>query len=247
MFGLRLTTEAHARAKNGRPAQSTTGAAQASCSQFDAVRLSGSAPGPAIISVIARPKTGLPMAAAVQNRRVMSASSGSGGSSTSTVRGSSAIPQAGQVPGASRNTSGCIGQMYSTRRAGVAAVSGSSAIPQLGHGTGPVSRTSGHIGQTYVAAAVPAPGTWARAAPGTWAVPAPGGWAGAAGTGAVAGAGSSRARRNASGSLRKAAWHPPQQNRYVTPACSCVNRAFAGSTVIPHTGSRGSTTGGCGG
>ena len=38
MFGLRLTSDAHARSKNGRPAQSTTGVAKTSCSQFDVNR-----------------------------------------------------------------------------------------------------------------------------------------------------------------------------------------------------------------
>ena len=186
MFGLRLTTEAHARAKNGLPAQNTTGAAQASCTQFDAVRLSGSDAEPAIISAIASPNTGLPMAAALQNRRVMSANSGSGGSSGFAARGSSAMPHAGHAPGASRTTSGCIGQVYSSFRAGVAATSRSSAMPQLGHGTGSVSRTSGHIGQTYVVAddrRAPAPGAGCGASAGSpppgWPSPAPAGGFGA--------------------------------------------------------------------
>ena len=38
MLGLRLTTDAQARAKKGHPAHHTTGVAHASCSQFDAVR-----------------------------------------------------------------------------------------------------------------------------------------------------------------------------------------------------------------
>ena len=162
MFGLRLTIDAHPRSKNGRPAQSTTGAAQASWIQFETVRLSGSAPAPATISVMAMPNTGSPIAAAMRNRRVMSASSGLGASSGVTARGSSAMPHAGHAPGASRRTSGHIGQTYSTAAGGGAAISDSSAMPQLGQGTGSVSRTSGHIGQTYAAArggsGAPAPG-----------------------------------------------------------------------------------------
>ena len=50
-------------------------------------------------------------AAAIQNRRVMSSSSGFGSSSAVIVRGSSAMPQIGQAPGASRTISGCIGQV----------------------------------------------------------------------------------------------------------------------------------------
>ena len=148
MFGLRLTIEAQPRSKNGRPAQSTTGTAQASWIQFETVRLNGSADAPAIISVIARANTGSPMAAAIRNRRVMSASSGWGASSCVTARGSSAMPHAGHGPGSARTNSGCIGQVYSTAAGGAAANSGSSAMPQLGQGTGSVSRTSGHIGQT---------------------------------------------------------------------------------------------------
>ncbi len=111
MFGLRLTTDAHARSKNGRPAHRTTGTAQASWIQFDAARLSGTAPAPPIISVIARPKTGNPAAAPIQARRVMSLSSGFGGSSAVAARASRAIPHSGQLPGRSCTTSGCIGQV----------------------------------------------------------------------------------------------------------------------------------------
>jgi hypothetical protein len=48
-----------------------------------------------------------------QRRRDMSTSSGFGASSSETVRGSSAIPQIGHVPGTARTISGCIGQMNS--------------------------------------------------------------------------------------------------------------------------------------
>ena len=64
-----------------------------------------------------------------------------------TVRGSSAMPQMGQVPGSERTISGCMGQVYSVREA-ARGRSGSSAIPHEGQGTGLVSRTSGHMGHT---------------------------------------------------------------------------------------------------
>jgi len=64
------------------------------------------------------------------------------------VRGSSAMPQIGQVPGSKRTIWGCIGHVYSVR-VSVAGVSRSNAIPQLGLGPGFVCRTSEHIGQTY--------------------------------------------------------------------------------------------------
>jgi hypothetical protein len=57
------------------------------------------------------------------------------------------MPQIGQLPGLSREISGCMGQVYSTRVAGTG-ISGSSAIPQRGQALGLVDRTSGHIGQT---------------------------------------------------------------------------------------------------
>ena len=49
--------------------------------------------------------------ATIQKRRVMSTSSGLGPSSAVATIGSSAMPQIGQVPGASRTISGCIGQV----------------------------------------------------------------------------------------------------------------------------------------
>ena len=48
-----------------------------------------------------------------QKRRRMSTNSGFSPSSVETgVRGSSAMPQMGQLPGASRTISGCMGQVY---------------------------------------------------------------------------------------------------------------------------------------
>ena len=38
MFGLRFTTDAQARSKNGHPTHSTTGLAKTSCTQFEAAR-----------------------------------------------------------------------------------------------------------------------------------------------------------------------------------------------------------------
>ena len=68
------------------------------------------------MSAIVSRKTGAPSSAAIREaarhvdqlgvRRARRAS---------TVRGSSAMPQIGQAPGASRTISGCIGQVYSTR------------------------------------------------------------------------------------------------------------------------------------
>src|ERR1700722_17433154 len=88
--------------------------------------------------------------APAQKRRVMETSSGFS-SSTETVRGSSAIPQMGQEPGASRTISGCMGQVYSGREAGASMVAGSSAMPHLGQLPGPALCTSGCMGQVWSA------------------------------------------------------------------------------------------------
>ena len=141
-----------ARSKNGQPAQSTTGVAQ---HQADPVRHAHVEPSAqAHARAPCRPSRArtpaAPEHAAIQNRRVMSTSSGFGPSSSVTVRGSSAMPQIGHAPGASRTISGCIGHVYSTRVAGGVASAGSSAMPHFGHGPGWSCSTSGSIGQTYL-------------------------------------------------------------------------------------------------
>jgi hypothetical protein len=73
------------------------------------------------------------------------------GSSSETVRGSSAIPQMGHVPGAFRTISGCIGQTHCVAVAATGSF-GSSAIPHFGQGPGWSDATSGSIGQIQVPA-----------------------------------------------------------------------------------------------
>src|SRR6516162_5683360 len=99
------------------------------------------------MSPIATASNGTVSATVIQKRRLMLRSSGFASSCVVTVRGSSVMPQIGQLPGPGRTISGCIGQVYSVRLTGNT-LSLSSAIPQLGQGTGFDSRTSGHIGQT---------------------------------------------------------------------------------------------------
>src|ERR1035438_4121753 len=82
----------------------------------------------------------------IQSRLVISASSGLA-SSVVTPRGSSAMPQIGHEPSASRTICGCIGQVYSVCFAG--AVDRSSAMPHFGQLPGPVCLISGCIGQVY--------------------------------------------------------------------------------------------------
>src|SRR5437867_6563317 len=149
MFGLRLTIEAQPRWKKGHPPHSTTGAVNASCirlSQRGGKEIfmdSGMA-----ISDIARSRSGAVRLRLIQNRWLISASSGLTSSTAAGVLGSRAMPQMGQEPGASRTTSGCIGQTYSVREGGAgAAITGSSAMPQLGQSPAVFRRTSGCIGQ----------------------------------------------------------------------------------------------------
>ena len=102
MLGLRLTSESHARVKNGHPAHSTTGVASASWIQ------SASADVDARVHRVGRhhlrhrehhhrQRRARPPRV---KRRVMSISSTFGPSSSVTIAGSSAMPQIGQAPGA---------------------------------------------------------------------------------------------------------------------------------------------------
>src|SRR5919108_2585128 len=144
MLRLRLTIEAQPRWKNGQPPQSTTGVARASCNQFnrrgEKPRWTGC---PGIKSDMARKAIGTLSATEIQNRRVISTSSGLASSSKVTVLGSSAMPQIGHEPGSWRTISGCMGQTYSVLTDGAATAAGSKAMPHLGQAPGFDSRTSG--------------------------------------------------------------------------------------------------------
>ncbi|MGY4328695.1 hypothetical protein ACVWWG_003112 [Bradyrhizobium sp. LB7.2] len=110
MLRLRVSSDCQPRRKNGQPAHSTTGVAKTSWIQFDSVgsiQLCGPARWPPISSTTA----GSASAPPIQNRRVMSASSGLGPLSRLATSGSSAMPQIGQLPGPTWRTSGCIGQV----------------------------------------------------------------------------------------------------------------------------------------
>src|SRR5437764_1104287 len=80
------------------------------------------------ISLIAISSSGSDNTTLTQNRRVISTSSGFFPSARVTVRGSSAIPQIGQEPGASRTISGCMGQVYVTVLVPRAVATGSSCF-----------------------------------------------------------------------------------------------------------------------
>src|SRR5208337_4860042 len=131
MLVLRFTTDAHPRWKNGQPPHSTTGVASNNSNHDsshgkpqlhgDAMNACGQNMLPMAIA-----RSGTVSARLIQNRRVMSRSSGFA-SSTVTVRGSRVMPQIGQLPGSARTICGCIGQVYSVLVAATAGDSGSSA------------------------------------------------------------------------------------------------------------------------
>ena len=96
MFGLRFTTDAQARSKNGQPAQNTTGVASTSPSQLTSVSATPSSTPTPTMSAMVSDEDRRAERAAIQKRRVMSISSGLGWSVRDTIRGSSAMPQIGQ-------------------------------------------------------------------------------------------------------------------------------------------------------
>src|SRR5215813_10943550 len=114
MFGLRLTNDAHARAKKGQPAHQTTGVDSTNPAQLRRPPLDDMKRPPVSMSAIVTTNTGAVRSAAIASRRVMSTSSGFGASSGSEAAldksGSSAIPHFGQAPGSDDRTSGSIGQ-----------------------------------------------------------------------------------------------------------------------------------------
>jgi len=109
MFELRWTTDCQPRTKKGPPPHRTTGVARMSCVDSTALapRLANAAPNS--ISPMANTTSGTVRPRLTQKRRVMSRSSGWGPSSElSSVSGSSAMPQIGQLPGPLCRICGCI-------------------------------------------------------------------------------------------------------------------------------------------
>src|SRR5262245_2618485 len=98
MFGLRFTSEAQKRSKNGQPPHKTTGAESASSDQCRAEVDIGR---PSVSPNIPSSKTGRLSTAPTQNRLRMETYSGSGPTSpaATTSIGSSAIPHFGHEPG----------------------------------------------------------------------------------------------------------------------------------------------------
>ena len=129
MFRLRKTTDCTARTKNGHAAHTHTGVAKASSKNIRVrVDIQDDSGRPGSMSPMTDRTSGTVKAAARENRRVISPSSGLSSSSPPAVRSSSAMPQTGQVPGRSRTTSGGIGHVHSWRAAGATGVTGVTAF-----------------------------------------------------------------------------------------------------------------------
>ena len=110
MLGRRLTIDLQPRSKNGQPPHSTAGVASANWTHTAArgpIR-----PELEISSAIAKATSGTESPTQIQNRRVISRSSGFGVSPSPAAIGSSAMPQIGQLPGPARWICGCIGQVH---------------------------------------------------------------------------------------------------------------------------------------
>ena len=119
MFSERFRSESHPRRKNGAAPQRTTGVASANWIHWDAAVGMRSSQADTMGKSMDSTMIGTARAAEIQNRRVMSASSGSGPVASVAFTGSRAIPHFGHVPGPSCRTSGCMGQVYSTPSEGV--------------------------------------------------------------------------------------------------------------------------------
>src|SRR5580704_4818297 len=108
ILGLRWTTDAQKRWKNGQPPHTTTGVARTNWSQLRAPDDRGSLSASPNMAIS---KTGRESAALTQNRRNIESYSGSASTSAKASIGSSAMPQIGQDPGPSWTICGCIGQV----------------------------------------------------------------------------------------------------------------------------------------
>src|SRR5690554_2376829 len=107
MFGLRFTTDCQPRMKKGCPAQRTTGVDNTNSTHVCVVMSNQPSWGPNMASTVTMTVNGR----VHQNLREKSLSSGFS-SSRLGIKGSSAMPHFGQLPGWSCRISGCMGQVY---------------------------------------------------------------------------------------------------------------------------------------
>ena len=147
MLRLRVTSDCQPRTKKTQPPHQTTGVASSISSHWRRWGLIRASTlwghNSALMALI---NTGMANMLLTQKRRVISRSSESS-SSASTVRGSSAMPHLGQLPGWSWTISGCMGQVYSVLVVATGTLLGSSAMPHLGQLPGPTCSISGCMGQ----------------------------------------------------------------------------------------------------
>ncbi|CAM5530249.1 hypothetical protein SSTU70S_02858 [Stutzerimonas stutzeri] len=125
MFGLRWRIDCTPRTKNGQPAQSTTGVASSSSTQFCVAPWNSASECPAIASRVTITVSGR----VHQKRREKSRSSGFSCSSSSGITGSSAMPHLGQVPGPIWRISGCMGQVYSAPASASTGAAAAGSVP----------------------------------------------------------------------------------------------------------------------
>src|SRR5712692_7796312 len=109
ILGLRLTSEDQKHSKKGQPPQRTTGVARRNSMPFRTVDVRCK---PSDSPSMESSKTGSDKAALTQKRRRIESYSGSASTPAKMSKGSSAMPQMGQLPGPNRMISGCIGQVY---------------------------------------------------------------------------------------------------------------------------------------
>ena len=145
MLRLRLTSDAQPRSKNGHPPQRTTGVASASWTQTRVRPPSQDAEAnqPGTISAIESSKSGTVSARQIQNRRVMSTSSGSS-SASSGQRGDRL-----QRHPADRARARPIADDLRVHRAGVLVRPGASAEPALTAASGPGRSSSSPCAGTW--------------------------------------------------------------------------------------------------
>ena len=110
MFRFQVAIDRQPRSKKGRPAHRTTGVESPNWSQ-EFHEPSSIGPSPGRCPPMAMTKTGIVKIAAIQNRRVMSISSGFSLGPAMISAGSSAMPQLGQAAGFGLQTSGHMGQI----------------------------------------------------------------------------------------------------------------------------------------
>src|ERR1017187_6976938 len=149
MLRLRCTMDCQPLTKNGNPHQRTAGVVSANSIQANALaenKCCSGMEGRNAETISA--SMGTASATLTHSRLVIASNSGLVCALVAS-RGSSAMPQIGHEPGASRTICGCIGHVYSVRLDGAETVTASRAMPHFGQLPEPVCLISGCMGQVY--------------------------------------------------------------------------------------------------